>query len=70
MKLRSSILIIKSDTQKQMIKFGFGRGFHDLNYFEVGVLFARGDYSLLYFAYTCVWDLFIGGGVFTLQKIS
>jgi hypothetical protein len=27
-----------------------------------------GVYSLLYFACTCVWDLFIGG-LFTLQKI-
>jgi hypothetical protein len=27
----------------------------------------RGVHSLLYFAYTCVWDLFIGG-LFTLQK--
>ena len=36
-KLRSSILIIKSDAQKQMIEFGFRRTFHDLNYFEVGI---------------------------------
>ena len=28
----------------------------------------RGVHSLLYIAYTCVWDLFIGG-LFTLQKI-
>ena len=29
----------------------------------------RGDHSLLYFAYTCVRDLFIGGGgLFTLLK--
>jgi hypothetical protein len=28
---------------------------------------ARGDQFLLYFAYTCVRDLFIGG-LFTLQK--
>ena len=26
--------IIKSNVQKQMLKFGFGRKFHDLNYFE------------------------------------
>jgi hypothetical protein len=28
---------------------------------------SQGDHSLLYFAYTCVRDLFIGG-LFTLQK--
>ena len=28
----------------------------------------RGVHSLLYIAYTCIWDLFIGG-LFTLQKI-
>ena len=39
MKLGSSILIIKSDAQKQMIEFGFGRRFHDLNYFAVGIFF-------------------------------
>ena len=39
MKLRSSKIIIKSDAQKQMIEFGFGRRFHDLNYFEVGIVF-------------------------------
>ena len=38
-KLRSSILIIKSGAQKQMIEFEFGRRFHDLNYFEVGFFF-------------------------------
>ena len=27
---------IRSDTQKQMVEYGFGRSFHDLNYFEVG----------------------------------
>jgi len=35
-KLRSSILIIKSDTQKQVIEYSFERRFHDRNYFEVG----------------------------------
>ena len=35
-KLRSSILSIKCDAQKQMIEFGFGPRVHDLNYFEVG----------------------------------
>jgi hypothetical protein len=30
-------------------------------------LHPRGVHSLLYFAYMCVWDLFIGG-LFTLQK--
>jgi hypothetical protein len=33
----------------------------------VGIDKSRGDHSLLYFAYTCVRDLFIGG-LFTLQK--
>jgi len=28
----------------------------------------RGDHSLLYFAYTCVWNLFIGGGGIYLAK--
>jgi hypothetical protein len=37
--LRSSILIIESSAQKQMIESSFGRKFHDLNYFEVGVFF-------------------------------
>ena len=37
--LRFSILIIKSDAQKQMIEFGFRHRFHDLNYFEVGNFF-------------------------------
>ena len=32
-------LIIKSDAQKQMVEFSFGRRFHDLNYFEVGIFF-------------------------------
>ena len=39
MKLRSLILNIKSDAQKQMIKFGFGRRFHDINYFEVMIFY-------------------------------
>jgi hypothetical protein len=29
---------------------------------------SRGVHSLLYFAYTCVWDLFIGGGVIYLAE--
>jgi len=33
-----------------------------------GIPFSRGDHSLLYFAYTCVRDLFIGGGVIYLAK--
>ena len=40
-KLRSSKLIIKSDAQKQMVEFGFGRRFHDLKYFEVGIFFHK-----------------------------
>ena len=38
-KLRSSILIIKSDVQKQMVDSGSGRRFHVLHYFEVEVFF-------------------------------
>ena len=34
-KLRSSILSIKSDAKKQVVEFGLGRRFHGLNYFEV-----------------------------------
>ena len=34
-KLRSSILKIKSGAQKKMVESGFERRFHDLNYFEV-----------------------------------
>ena len=37
-KLRSSILSIKSDAQKQMVEHALGCSFHDLNYFEVGIL--------------------------------
>jgi hypothetical protein len=29
---------------------------------------ARGVHSLLYFAYTCVWDLFSGGVIYLAQK--
>jgi hypothetical protein len=32
------------------------------------ILEARGVHSLLYFAYMCVRDLFIGGGVIYLAK--
>jgi hypothetical protein len=28
-----------------------------------------GDHSLLYFAYTCVRDLFIGGGIYLAKNI-
>ena len=38
-KLRSSILIIKSDAQKQMVESGFGCRFHDVKYFEVEIFF-------------------------------
>ena len=38
-KLRSSIFSIKSDAQKQMVECGFGCRFHDLDYFEVGIIF-------------------------------
>ena len=34
--MRSSKLIIKSNAHMVMAKFGFGRRFHDLKYFEVG----------------------------------
>ena len=33
-KMRTSKLIIKINTQKQMATYGFGHKFHDLNYFE------------------------------------
>jgi hypothetical protein len=29
----------------------------------------QGDHSLLYFAYTCIWDLFIGGVIYLAKKI-
>jgi hypothetical protein len=29
----------------------------------------RGDHSLLYFSYTCVQDLFIGGVIYLAKKI-
>jgi hypothetical protein len=32
-------------------------------------LHSRGDHFLLYFAYTCVRDLFIGGGIYLAKKI-
>jgi hypothetical protein len=32
--MRSSKLVIKSSPQNVMAKFGFGREFHDLKYFE------------------------------------
>ena len=38
-KLRSSILISKSDAQKQVVEFEFGCRFHYLNYFEFGIFF-------------------------------
>ena len=37
--MRSSKLIIKSDAQKQMVEYGFGRRFHDLKYIEVGIIY-------------------------------
>ena len=37
--MRPLILSIKSDAQKQMIEYGFGCRFHDLNYSEVGIRF-------------------------------
>ena len=30
---------------------------------------AQGVHSLLYFAYMCVWDLFIGGVIYLAEKI-
>jgi hypothetical protein len=38
-KLRSSILSIKSDAKNNPVEFGFGHKFHDLKYFEVGIFF-------------------------------
>ena len=46
-KLRSSILSIKSDAQKKMVEFGFGHRFHDFNYFEIDYFL----YSLNLFYY-------------------
>ena len=46
-KLRSSILRIKSDAQKQMVDFGFERRFHDLNYCEVGFFYIPWIHYLL-----------------------
>ena len=34
-----------------------------------GHVVPRGDHSLLYFAYTCVRDLFIGGVIYLAKKI-
>jgi hypothetical protein len=31
--------------------------------------YSRGDHSQLYFAYTCVRDLFMGGGIYLAKKI-
>ena len=42
--MRSSKFIIKNISQKVVAKFGFGLGFHDLKYFEVGNFFS--SYSL------------------------
>jgi hypothetical protein len=39
MKLRSSILIIRSDAQNLIVKSCFGCRCYDLNYFEVGIFF-------------------------------
>ena len=36
-KMKSWKLVIKSNVQKQTTKSGFGRKFHDLNYFELCV---------------------------------
>ena len=38
-KMRFSKLIIKSNAQKQMSKFGFGYKFYDLRYVKLGMLF-------------------------------
>ena len=38
-KLRSSILIIKNDAQKQMVESSFGHRFHDLSYFKLIIFF-------------------------------
>ena len=47
-KLRSSILIIKSDTQKQVIEYGSECRFHDLNYVEVGFFKIFFKYIFIY----------------------
>ena len=33
------LIIIKSDALEQIIEYGFGRRFHDLNYFSIGIFF-------------------------------
>ena len=38
-KLKCSKLIIKSNAQKKMIKYGLGDRYHDLEYFKVGTFF-------------------------------
>jgi hypothetical protein len=35
--MMTSIVVL--NPQKQMVEFGFGRGFRDLSYFEVGIYF-------------------------------
>jgi hypothetical protein len=47
----------------------FSRLFLKLNRFISNYLLARGVHSLLYFAYMCVWDLFIGGGIYLAENI-
>jgi hypothetical protein len=45
-KLRSSILSIKSDAQQQMVEYDFGHRYHDLNYFEAEVfLYSLNSFS-------------------------
>jgi len=48
-----------------LTKYAYGVGIVPPKCVEI----TRGVHSLLYFAYTCIRDLFIGGGgLFTLQK--
>ena len=49
-KMRSSKLINKSDVRKQIVKFGFGCEFHDLNYFEL-YLFIKMIYFSIFFEF-------------------
>jgi hypothetical protein len=40
-----------------------------LNVYVYVMFHSQGDHSLLYFAYTCVWDLFIEGVIYLAKKI-
>ena len=56
-KLKSSILIIRSDAQNRMLEFGFGCTFHDLNCFEVRIFF---QFSLIHYRLEGIITKFCG----------